>query len=88
MFNSINAFRRREIRLQTRNRAIVSIVLQSNIILSNNLFMFFFINRIIKLFDNVQFENFNENNDFVDFDDVDVLIKHISIFEFLISNVN
>ena len=80
MFNSANASRRREIRSQTRDRAIISIASQSNIISSNNSFMFFFfINRIIELLDDAQFENSDKNNDFVDFDDVDVSIKHISI---------
>ena len=89
MFNSTNAFRRRETRSQTRDRAIVSIASQSNIISSNNSFMFFFfIDRIIELSDDVQSENSDENNDFVDSDDVDVSIKHISTFEFLISNVD
>ena len=49
---------------------------------------FFFINRVIELFDDVQFENFDKNDDFVDFENVDVSIKHISIFEFLILNVD
>ena len=50
--------------------------------------MFFFINRIIELFDDIQFENFDKNDDFVDFNNIDVSIKHISIFEFLISNID
>ena len=87
MFNSTNTFRRREIRSQIRDRAIVSIVLLLNIVLSNN-FLYFFIDRIIELFDDIQFENFDNNDDFVDFENVDVSIKHVSIFEFLILNVD
>ena len=58
MFNSTNAFRRREIRSQIRKRAIVFNLSSQNIISSSNFFMFsFFINRIIELFDDAQFEN-------------------------------
>ena len=89
MFNLINASRRRETRSQTRERAIVFNLSSQNIISSNNSFMFFSsINRIIELFDDAQFENFDEIDDFVTFDDVDASIKHISIFESLISNIN
>ena len=89
MFDSTNVFRRRETRLQTRERAIVLFNLSSNnIIHSNNNQLFFFIeNRIFELFDDVQFENFDEIDDFVIFENVDVAFKHISIFEFIISNV-
>ena len=52
MFSSTNAFRRREIRSQTRERAIVFNLSSQNIISSNNFFMLSsFINRIIEFFD-------------------------------------
>ena len=89
MFSSTDAFHRREIRSQTRERAIVFNLSSQSIISSSNSFMFsFFINRIIELSNDVQFENFDEIDDFVIFDDVDVSIKYILIFEFLISNTN
>ena len=89
MFSSTNTSRRREIRLQTRERAIVFNLSSQNITSSNNFSMFSsFINRITELFDDVQFENFDKIDDSVTFDDVDVSTKHISIFESLISNTN
>ena len=89
MFNSTDAFRRREIRSQTRERAIVFNLSSQNIISSDNSFMLsFFINRVIEFSDDAQFENFDEIDDFVAFDDVDASIRHISIFEFLISSTN
>ena len=89
MFNSANASRRREIRSQTRDRAIVSTASQSSIISSSNSFMLSFsIDRITELSDDAQFENSDENNDFVDLDDVDVSARHISVSESLTSSVD
>ena len=88
MFNSTGASRRRETRSQTRDRAIVSTASQSSIISSSNFFMFSFsIDRVTELSDDAQFENSDENNDFVDFGNVDVSAKHISVFESLVSSI-
>ena len=89
MFSSANASRRREIRSQTRDRAIVSTASQSNIISSSNFLMFSFsIDRVTELPDDARFENSDENDDSVDSDDVDVSARHISVSESLISNVD
>ena len=89
MFDSTDVFRRREIRLQICERAIVSFNLSSNNIIyfNNNQLLSFIENRIFEFFDDVQFENSDEINDFVISENVDVAFKHISIFEFVISNV-
>ena len=58
MFSSTDAFRRRETRSQTRERAIVFNLSSQNIISSDNFSMLSSsINRIIELSDDVQFEN-------------------------------
>ena len=89
IFNSTNIFRRHEIRSQILERMIVLFNLSSyNIINFNNNQLFFFIeNRVIEFFDNVQFKNFNEIDNFIIFENINVVFKHISIFEFIISNV-